>query len=220
MYKVTIPIWLLVGLFTLKSQAQEKRTVINYFASFGDDVLNELDTYVPTTIREKENFTRAKKHLNQKFTDRVFTKLTEELAKKSMAIEPIEALKDFKIIYNDLGYPIPLVVKGAIKKAKKNGYQGNYYYSINAYCSDIAGLASASKLAKQSKPQVKITINVFDENGSKITKAEGKVKRSKPIKAKEFNGKFDKLECDSMDALLVMVNPLVDEAVAKAISNL
>ena len=196
-------------------------TLVNYFASFGDDILNELDNYTPTTSREKENFTSAKKYMNEKFNQLVFQRLSLALKEeKSIELEPTSTLKQYDIVYNDLGYPIPLVVKGAIKKAKKRGYHADQYYSISAYCSDVANLASASKLVKQSKPQVRIVITVFDSNGSKQQKVEGKVKRAKPIKAKEFIHKFDKLEEESMDELLNKVLPLVDKAVDQAVGKL
>lgn len=212
---------LFLCIFLFEASGQQKSTLINYYASFGDAILNQLDTYAPTTSREKENFSAAKSHLNEHFNRRAYERLESALSeKKSITFEPIATLQEYDIVYNDLGYPIPLVVKGAINKARKRGHVGEQYYAVSIYCSDVASIASASKLAKQSKPQIKVNINVFDADGAKINKVEAKMKGRKPIKAKEFSPKFDKMEEGSMDDLLAKVDELVDQAIDEAVQKL
>ncbi|MBX2814531.1 MAG: hypothetical protein KTR24_00970 [Saprospiraceae bacterium] len=219
--RLTLFVFTAVVLCFQTSSAQQQKTLVNYYASLGDDVLNQLDTYAPTTSREKERFNAAKKHLHETFNHMVYDKLVSALQKgKSISFQPLSVLEQHGVTYNDMGFPIPLVAKAAIKKARKRGHEGDLYYSVSLYCTDAASLASVSKLAKQSKPEIKLTINVFDAHGDKVKKAQTKVKGRKPIKAKEFSPKFDKMEMGSMDDLMVKVSELVDQAIEEAVDKL
>jgi hypothetical protein len=196
--------------------------LISHSVSVTSEALNKLDTYSPTTNREKTLFSTNKKILDKMVNDFVYETVTASLKDdKSISLQGINGVVDSRIPYNGFGYPMPMSAKGGIKKAIKNGHSADAYLKINASIMTVMDVLASAKLSQSFKPEISISIAFLGSDGKEIAKAKGKVKAPKPIRAKDFpNKKFDKLDEDYMSLLMRQFEPLLAECIDNAVKKL
>jgi len=202
--------------------AGKKNTVVQFDFTMYESVLSKLDPYEPSTVREKENYREAKQYIEKKLVDNM-SELTEKYLANhfSASLQPIQTLEDYKVVYNSKGYLNTMIVKSVIKKVNKKGYESDFFLACSVTLESTTDMLGKAKLTKQFKPQITFNISIFDDQGTKLQKFQGKLKAENPIKAKSFPSlKFDKMEIEYMDLLLEMLQPDLEAALEKALSQI
>lgn len=196
--------------------------LISQSVTVTSEALNKLDTYSPTTNREKTIFSTNKKILDKMVNDFVYETVAASLKDdKSISLQDIDGVVDSRIPYNGFGYPMPLSAKGGIKKAIKNGHSADAYLKIDASIMTVLDVLASAKLSHSFKPEISISISFLGTDGKAVAKSKGKVKAPKPIRAKDFpNKKFDKLDEDYMSLLMSQFEPLLAECIQNAVKKL
>ncbi|MEM8525512.1 MAG: hypothetical protein AAGG68_12800 [Bacteroidota bacterium] len=208
----------LFGIFSTPMLAQDvnsQNVLINYSFLLGADVVDAYDSTEPATEREVKLASRVTQKRNAAFKKQAFEMIKEELQKgKTIALMPLETLEG-KVAYNDEGYPIPMMVKRALKKKIPKG-TADYYFSVGISISKalIPGLTGI-------KPESTVTINIFNPAGEKITNASASVKAEEFIKIKDFpEGTFDKMDEDHTQPFIDLFMPNVKAAAIEAIKEI
>lgn len=219
-----LPIVVMLTFSANQALAQElagkKNTFITFDLLMSNDVLDKIDPYTPTTTREKENARDAKKYLEQVLLDKLHEMVRKRLMDQSIEMQPMDALEEYKVVYNNYGYPNTLIAKSVVKKAQKNGYESDHFLVVKSNISVAMDIVGKEKLLRQVKPTIKISCITLDDTGKRVGSAEAKFKFDQPIKATSFpSAKFDKLESSYMDELISMLEPGLLSAVDKTFGD-
>jgi len=224
----TLSMLLMVCVFLVPNHAHaqdlagKKSTIVQFDFILFESLLKGLDPYEPSTLREKENYKEAKQYVQKVLIDKLYEEVTSKLlSEKEINMEPLNALEDHSVLYNNQGYPNTIIAKSVIKKVKKKGYESDLFFAIKTSVEAAPDILGKAKLSKQVKDLTKVVITVFDGNGTKIEKYEGSFKAEEPKKAKSFpSSRFDKMDVGYMDLLVEMLLPGMQEAVDEAIESM
>lgn len=207
---------LLVGVvFPVKAQRliNKHNTILQFKVSVSDDILSALDSNEPRSEREKENLVKTKYLLDELLIHKAFEIFESKLIDKSIELKPVDILKEQGINYNEYGFPELIPSKLIIKNLQKNGYNSDYFLSLDIIFNKVVDLFGSGKLIKQFKLDTNVKCTLFDQAGRKINISNGSTQGENLIRAKDFpEKKFDKMELEYMELLVEKLIPELDEA--------
>ena len=217
--KSIIPIFVCCFIFAASSNAQDfqktNNAVASYFCSVSNEIVNQIDTYTPLTSREKEQIGKFQKQLDYQIEQACLDTLMKKIGDK-VNLMPLDALESV-ITYTAGGYPSLMFPKKKIKKVGKE-IGADHYFVFNISVSPVIGLAP--KLVTSTKPEVVVTIKIFDNQGNKVNTIKMNKKAKKGIKRIDFaRKKFDKLDLEYVDPLVEKLMPTIEEAISMAVAK-
>ncbi|WP_341225522.1 hypothetical protein [uncultured Arcticibacterium sp.] len=216
---------LTLGLTSINSFSQDlksgKNTIIKVDYLYASLLLNNLDKYAPATSREKKSYDSIQKQLNIDWQNNLYDKALAALSENDIKTEPINALENYKVLYNN-GFPTILMAKSAIKKMVKNGYNSDNFILIKLSTEADTGLKGASTTTvNKFTPKAKVTIDVFTSDGKKVHSADHTASAPEKVTNKAYFGsRFDKLDDDMILRLKELYEPLISEAISEAVAKL
>lgn len=207
---------LLVGVvFPLKAQRliNKQNTILQFKVSVSDDILNALDPNGPRSEKEKENLIETKYLLEEILIHEAFEIFESKLKEKSIALKPVDILQAYGISYNEYGFPELIPSKLIIKNLQKNGFNSDYFLSLDVIFNKVDDLFGSGKLIKQFKLDTNVKCTLFDLAGRKINISNGNIQSKNLIRAKDFpEKKFNKMELEYMELLVEKLIPELNEA--------
>jgi hypothetical protein len=132
-------------------------------------------------------------------------------AQESISVADREALVD--LVKHDAGVPIPLFPKKAVvKKCQDTPYE--YFIITNVRVSKPVLKMMGNLLTTKTE------IKILDKSGKLVSTFVSEQKLDKPIRSRDFKGKFDKLYRAHYDQLYEKLQPYIQTSIKEAVSQL